>query len=49
MKTNFDIDAYLRKSEESYSACDDGAYGWVEEPELPVFNRKRILLLFRLR
>jgi hypothetical protein len=45
MKTNFDIDAYLRAAEGNFSNFDDeGCYGWVEEP---VFNRKRILLLCR--
>jgi len=53
MKTNFDIDAYLRSAEENfYSEAYDGfsnfddmdGYGVDEEP---VFNRKRILLLCR--
>lgn len=50
MKTNFDIDTYLRAAEENFSVydvCDDGCYGYTEIEEEPVFNRKRILLLCR--
>lgn len=49
MKTNFDIDAYLRSAEGNFS--NFGNYGYdgflEEEPEHPTFNRKRILLLCR--
>jgi len=57
MKTNFNIDDYLRKSEHIFSNAKGdfsnfenyGADGWVEEEDEPKFNRKRILLLCRLR
>lgn len=51
MKTQFDIDTYLRSAEGNFSNFGDYSYdgidGFEEEPEQPTFNRKRILLLCR--
>lgn len=49
MKTNFDIDAYLRQAEKDYSCFgnDDYYMEGIEEEIEPPFNRKRILLLCR--
>ncbi len=53
MKTNFDIDAYLRAAEKTYYESVDGFSNFDDMDycdefiKEPIFNRKRILLICR--